>query len=320
MKLIVDKNFERDYKKFFGNIKTKVLLEKEIDKLISNAEQNILIDISNIIKTATVMGATYTDCQKAAAKISVKESTTLLTLSLVLGKMIINRDYSVINSLVKSTRDIYKEITATHLNIFEEEVKDEMIRDTLAVAKKFVDQSHTINECRTKSWDEYFYNISRQVARNSKCLSRKIGAVLVRDKSIISTGYNGPPRGVSQCDMRWVVDYQFKEKYKDRVDLNNVEGMCPRYIIGFKSGEGLRICPAGHAERNTLINAGRHGICTKGSTLFMTCCIPCSPCLVEIINAGVEEIVVASLEIYDESAEYLLSQSNLKVRLFDFIK
>jgi deoxycytidylate deaminase len=87
----------------------------------------------------------------------------------------------------------------------------------------------------------------------------------------------------------------------------------------------LDVCVAGHAERNALINAARLGIETRGfkhdpTTLYMSCGIPCTPCMVEIINAGVSEIVVTSISFYDQSAEYLLQNSELKIRLFDFLK
>ena len=72
--------------------------------------------------------------------------------------------------------------------------------------------------------------------------------------------------------------------------------------MGYKSGEGLQWCIAGHAERNSLINSARMGIKTKHTTLYMDCGIPCTPCLVEIINAGVSEIVVSKTSFYDSSA------------------
>jgi len=182
--------------------------------------------------------------------------------------------------------------------------------------------SYSIEEPGYRSWDEYWYNVAKTIGRNSKCLSRKIGAVLVRDKSIVSSGYNGPPRGISTCDKRWFEDSEFMNKYKKEFDKigGAVEGICPRRVIGFKSGEGLDICVAGHAERNSLINAAREGISTKETTMYMTCGVPCSPCLVEIINAGVEELVVTGFGYYDESAAYLAQQSNIKIRIFDFIK
>ena len=111
------------------------------------------------------------------------------------------------------------------------------------------------------TWDEYYLEICHAVAKNSKCLSRKIGAILVKDKSIISTGYNGPPRGVAPCNTRWDTDLK-DLKPKDWITA------CPRYVLGYKSGQGLQLCPAGHAERNALINAARQGIKTKNSIIY----------------------------------------------------
>jgi dCMP deaminase len=179
------------------------------------------------------------------------------------------------------------------------------------------------SELNINSWDEYYYNICKQVSRNAKCFSRQIGTVLVRDKTIIGTGYNGPPRGVPPCDKRWEVDDELVNCFIDRIGREPKEkdwkGKCPRQVLGYTSGQGLEWCVAGHAERNSLIQAAREGICTKHSTLYMTCGIPCSPCLVEIINAGVEEIVVSKMEVYDISAQYLLDNSDLKVRVFSFL-
>lgn len=168
-------------------------------------------------------------------------------------------------------------------------------------------------------WDEYYLRICDAVASNSKCLSRKIGAILVKDKSIIAQGYNGPPRGVSHCGDRYTLDAELQNALaKKGIDYNDPElrSSCPRYVLGFKSGEGLMYCCAGHAERNTLINAARNGICTKDTIMYMSCPVPCSPCLIEIINAGVSEIVVTSKDYYDLTTAYILSESGLKVRTY----
>ena len=160
-------------------------------------------------------------------------------------------------------------------------------------------------------WDTYFLKLARTVASNSKCFSRKIGAILVRDNSIVSTGYNGPPRKFFHCD-----DPEFLEF----CGLDPAAaGECPRRVLGFKSGEGLHICPAGHAERNVLINAARLGIgiCTKGTTMYMTCGLPCKDCAIEIINAGVAEIVIAKWGVYyDRLSPFLFQNSEVKVRAF----
>lgn len=179
-------------------------------------------------------------------------------------------------------------------------------------------------------WDMWYHELCTVVAQKSQCLSRKIGAILVRDKAVIAQGYNGPPRGVKTCDERWLTDSVMRKaagmKEEDQAFLSKfkdeLEGKCPRYVkeFGFKSGEGLEWCVAGHAERNTLINAARFGIATKGTTMYMDCGTPCTPCLVEIINAGVEEIVITKATYYDQSAQYLLEESGLKWRVYSHLK
>lgn len=154
-------------------------------------------------------------------------------------------------------------------------------------------------------WDKYFMSIAEVVGRNSKCLSRSIGAVLVKDKAVIATGYNGPPRGVPHCYSRNA----------------NWERRCPRQVQGFKSGQGLELCIAGHAERNAIIQAARNGINTKGTTLVCHCGIPCKDCAIEIINAGIVEVVYKISggtgnfgEYYDELSKYLFDNSDIILR------
>lgn len=174
------------------------------------------------------------------------------------------------------------------------------------------------NESLVK-WDNYFYNVCKTVSSNSSCLSRHIGAVVVNDKSIVSSGYNGPPRGVMDCDKRWNVDEKMCQKagFTEDVLPGRLSGTCPRYVpeFGFKSGEGLEWCVAGHAERNALINAARNGIKTKGCKVYMDCGVPCTPCLVELINAGIEEIIVTKFDFYDISSEYLVTMCNIDMKV-----
>lgn len=165
-------------------------------------------------------------------------------------------------------------------------------------------------DSRLEKWDNYFMSIARIVGKNSSCLSRKIGAILVKDKSIIATGYNGAPRGVPHCENR----------------NKNKEMICPRKLQGYKSGEGLHLCIAAHAERNCLIDAARRGVSTLGTVLYCDCMIPCKDCLVEIINAGVYEVVCNLSgsntknigKFYDEMSEYILDNSNLILRFMDY--
>ncbi len=185
-------------------------------------------------------------------------------------------------------------------------------------------------------WDKWYYELCIVVSQKSQCLSRKVGAILVRDKAVVSQGYNGPPRGVRTCDERWLVDADMRKKAGFETDFSkyinqtqierkyeaDLKGICPRYVpeMGFKSGEGLEWCVAGHAERNAIINAARAGIATKGTIMYMDCGAPCTPCMVEIINAGVEEIVITKESYYDVSSEYLLKESGLKWRIYDHLE
>jgi dCMP deaminase len=176
--------------------------------------------------------------------------------------------------------------------------------------KKIDLKSYNVTDDPVGSWDEYFFNVCRQAARNSKCLSRRIGAILVnKNKGIFATGYNGPPSGIVRCDRR--------DDLSDIIDLE--EGVCPRRTMGFESGKGLEICIAAHAEANTINMCARDGVAAEGSTMYMTCGVPCKECMIKIIQVKIKELVVTSMGYYDAMSPWLLKNSNIKVRLYDFI-
>lgn len=182
-----------------------------------------------------------------------------------------------------------------------------------------IDQEMQRYNASLNKWDSYFYKLCKVVGENSSCLSRHIGALLVRDKTVISEGYNGPPRGIPHCNERYIIDKEMRkylESHNINPDTEKCQTTCPRYVMGYKSGQGLQWCVAGHAERNALINAARHGIKTKGAKVYMDCGVPCTPCLVELINAGIEEIIITKMTFYDTSAQYLLENCDMKVRLY----
>ena len=314
--IILDSTFEKDFKAIFNGRKVSAeeLSSYVTDVLIEEADKINYLEIINTLKTCHVIGEPY-KAFKVRAYNCVKPfdgrdkfllALTLLSISNLDSP--IADDYLVSHSdpLMRAVKRSYEKagLSTERSMVSPQEIKFDEDVGTMV-----------------NSWDEYFYNVCKQVARNSKCFSRQIGAIVVIDKSIISTGYNGPPRGVPTCDRRWRIDNLFREKYGSHIkEDTDITGRCPRHIIGFKSGEGLDVCVAGHAERNSLINAARNGIATKGATMYMTCGIPCSPCLVEIINAGIKEIVVTNFNFYDElNSNYLLATSDLKVRVFDFI-
>ncbi len=142
------------------------------------------------------------------------------------------------------------------------------------------------------SWDEYFMRMAYLVSTRSTCTRRKVGAVIVKDKRILATGYNGPPKGLAHCD---------------------VTG-CIREELNVPSGERHELCRGLHAEQNAIIQAAVHGVSIKGATIYVTN-HPCVVCAKMLINAEIEEIVYA--EGYpDELAELMLLESNIKVRQF----
>jgi len=132
------------------------------------------------------------------------------------------------------------------------------------------------------TWDEYFCEITRQVAKRSTCLRRNVGAVIVKDRRILSTGYNGAPRGLPHCE----------------------ETDCLRQQLGIPSGQRQEICRALHAEQNAIIQAALHGVAIAGSTIYVTH-QPCVTCAKMIINAGIERIVCLSTYPDDLALEML---------------
>ncbi len=140
---------------------------------------------------------------------------------------------------------------------------------------------------RRPSWDEYFLQLARQAATRSTCLRRQVGAVLVGDKRILATGYNGAPRGVAHC----------------------LDTGCLREQLGIPSGERHELCRAIHAEQNAVIQAAVHGVAIEGATLYCTH-HPCILCAKILINCGVREIHY--LEGYpDELSRQMLAEAEV---------
>ncbi len=139
------------------------------------------------------------------------------------------------------------------------------------------------------SWPEYFMSIAKLVATRSTCLRRKVGAVLVKDKRILATGYNGAPTGIRHCR----------------------DTGCLREKLGVEPGERHELCRGLHAEQNVIIQAAYYGAMTRGTTLYSTH-MPCIICSKMLINAGVEKIFF--LEGYpDPLADELLSEANIEL-------
>jgi len=117
-------------------------------------------------------------------------------------------------------------------------------------------------------WDTYFMDMARLASRRSSCLRRAVGAVLVKDRRVLSTGYNGVPSGVTHCE----------------------ETGCLRDKLGVPSGERHELCRGLHAEQNAIIQAAFHGVSIRDAVLYCTN-LPCIICAKMLINAGVRRIV-----------------------------
>ena len=147
------------------------------------------------------------------------------------------------------------------------------------------------NEKQRPGWDEYFMNIAEGVASRSNGSRRHVAAVIVKEHRIISTGYNGTPRGIKNC----------------------YEGGCPRCNSDTPSGKDLEECLCSHGEENSIVQAAYHGISVKDGTLYTTYS-PCLLCAKMIINSGIKEVVYKDRYSIDDTSMRLLKESNIIVR------
>ena len=141
-------------------------------------------------------------------------------------------------------------------------------------------------------WDEYFMEMAELAAKRSSCLRRRVGAVLVKDKKVLATGYNGAPKDITHCE---------------------VTG-CLREEMGVPSGERHEICRGVHAEQNLVAQAALHGVKTEKSTVYCTH-QPCIICTKILINAGIKKIYFKNA-YSDQFAEKLLEESRIELQKF----
>jgi dCMP deaminase len=140
-------------------------------------------------------------------------------------------------------------------------------------------------------WDHYFMKIAEVAATRSNCSRRQVAAVIVKDHRIISTGYNGTPRGIKNC----------------------FEGGCPRCASDTPSGENLGECICSHGEENAIVQAAYHGISVKDAILYTTFS-PCLLCSKMIINSGIKEVVYKERYSIGDVAERLLLEAGIEIR------
>jgi dCMP deaminase len=147
------------------------------------------------------------------------------------------------------------------------------------------------------TWDEYFMQMAELTAQRSTCLRRHVGAVIVQDKHVVATGYNGAPKGVAHC-----------------AEI----GGCLREEMGIPSGERHELCRALHAEQNAIIQAATLAQSIEGASIYITH-QPCIICAKMIINAGIKRIVVK--EGYpDEMSVRMLDEAGLKIVMFNEVE
>ena len=140
------------------------------------------------------------------------------------------------------------------------------------------------------NWDKYFLEIARIVSKRSTCLRRKVGALIVKDRRILATGYNGTPSGIRHC----------------------AEVGCLRAKLKIPSGQRHELCRGLHAEQNVLLQAALYGISLRDSSLYITN-QPCIICAKMIINAGVREVVIAG-SYPDRIAREFLDEAGIEIR------
>ena len=142
------------------------------------------------------------------------------------------------------------------------------------------------------TWDHYFMTLASLAARRSNCMRRQVGCVLVREKRVMSTGYNGTPRHITNCN----------------------EGGCPRCNAGGGGGTSLATCLCIHAEENALLEAGRERV-GGGAVLYCNTC-PCLTCSIKIVQVGITEVVYSQSYYMDAEAAKLFDHAGVKLRQF----
>ena len=145
------------------------------------------------------------------------------------------------------------------------------------------------------TWTQYFIELANLISKKGSCVKRQVGAVIVRDNMVISTGYNGTPRGVANCN----------------------EGGCARCNDAtVRSGQKYDECLCVHAEENAIVQAAYQGVSTKDSILFTNLC-PCLYCAKSIVNAGIKKVFYNEAFTMDEATIKLLTDAGLEIEKYE---
>ena len=160
------------------------------------------------------------------------------------------------------------------------------------LATAFLARCKAMSELERPSWDEYFMEIATVVSKRSTCLRRSVGAVIVKNRQIVATGYNGPPKDLPHCS----------------------QVGCLREQLKVPSGKNHELCRGIHAEQNAVVQAAYHGVSVNGGTLYCTH-QPCVVCTKILINAGIKRIVYAN-PYPDKLAEDMMQASGIEIEIF----
>lgn len=152
----------------------------------------------------------------------------------------------------------------------------------------------TISQQERPDWDTYFMDITHVVKRRGNCLRRQVGAVIVKDRRIISTGYNGTPSGIKNCN----------------------EGGCARCAGDAASGLDLSECICAHAEENAIVQAAFHGVSVRDSVLYCTDS-PCLMCAKMVISGGIQQVIYEEKYKYNKDVARLFAEVGVKYRRYE---
>jgi dCMP deaminase len=199
-----------------------------------------------------------------------------------------NSDSSVLSSPSSQCHNVARLMNRSHLRILNHYL-------TPGSLHRHLSSLNLISPSRLRpTWDQYFMQLAKLASTRSNCMKRRVGAVLVRNNRVISTGYNGTPRHLTNCQ----------------------DGGCARCNGGTSGGEGLNTCLCLHAEENALLEAGRERVGDRGGILYCDTC-PCLTCSVKIVQVGIEEVIYAQGYNMDQQAAAILEEGGVTLRQFN---
>ncbi|MFV1950849.1 MAG: deaminase [Nitrospinota bacterium] len=223
--------------------------------------------------------------EEAEARNADKTKQQLVECMKIADKRVVNDlDF---NHLYKEIDNLLEELSLSLKDYHQEEnIRSEN-------SSPILEESVSNNGLARPTWDEYFMRIAKVVSSRSNCMKRRVASVIVKDRRIVSTGYNGTPRGTKNCN----------------------EGGCPRCNSYAKPGTRLEECLCSHGEENAIVQAAYHGISIKGATIYTTFA-PCLMCTKMIINSGMVEVVYNIDYPLNETAFKLLKEAGIRLRQY----